>query len=169
MEADSIYQETVPFPLILVVLLLLGAVAALMLGLLIYQLAVAPLGSRPAPDWYYLVMFLFLTAICALVANFRRLNISITSQGVKVSFGMIRRSIPWGEVEDCYPDETVALGYGGWGIRVAKVRGKWRLAYTVVGHSRVVLSLRMGRFREFVFSTRNPQEVLRIARQQLGR
>ena len=169
MQADSIYEETVPFPLIRVVLAILTIFTLLMLFLLVYQLIIGPLGSKPAPSWFYLVMFLFLAVITVFITNFTKLSIKITSQAINISFGMIKQTILWGGIEDCYLDEAAPLSYGGWGIRIAKVKGKWRRVYNVVGYSGVVLSLNKGRFREFVFSTNNPQEVLGIVGRQIGK
>jgi hypothetical protein len=40
--------------------------------------------------------------------------------------------------------------------------------YNVVGGPRIVLSLKRGRFKEFVFSTKNPEEVIKIAKERIG-
>lgn len=167
--ADEIYREAIPFPLTKVILGILSVFTALMLFLLIYQLAFGPVGNRPAPDWFYLLMFFFLGGITVLVSNFREMTTRITSQSITVGFGWLKKTIPWSSVEDCYPDDTSALSYGGWGIRVARVKGNWRRAYSVIGCSGVVLKLKEGRLREFVFSTEDPEGILRIAGQQIGK
>ena len=66
--------------------------------------------------------------------------------------------ILWENIEDCYLDTASIVSYGGWGIRVGKVDDKWRLACNIIGIPRVMLSLNKGRFGEFVFSTKNPEE-----------
>ena len=75
MPADELYEETLPFPLATVATLVILLVALLMLILFVLQLVSGPLGNRPAPDWFYLVMFLFMSAVTFLVANFRVLTI----------------------------------------------------------------------------------------------
>ena len=164
---DEIYEETVPFPLIKVVLIILTVITLLMLFFLVYQLTVGPVGNRPAPDWLYLVMFLFFSGITAFVTNFSKLSIKMTTQSVIVGFGIMKKTISWDNIEGCYLDEAPGLSYGGWGIRLARIKGKWRSVYNVIGCPVIVLELRTGKFREFDFSTKNPQEVLEIVRQKI--
>ncbi len=168
MSADEIYGETIPFPLVKVILGILTIFTALMLFLLIYQLAIGPVGNRPAPAWFYLLMFLFLAGITAFVSNFKKLTTRITSTLITVSFGRMKKTVPWGNVEDCYLDDASTLRYGGWGIRIARVKGRWRHMYSVAGYPGVVLKLRQGRFREFVFSARDSEKILKIVEQQIG-
>ncbi|UCB43117.1 MAG: hypothetical protein JSV77_00255 [Dehalococcoidales bacterium] len=166
MPADELYEENLPFPLATVATLVILLVALLMLILFILQLSSGPLGSRPAPDWFYLLMFIFMSAITFLVANFRTLAIRITNQSVTVAYGLIRKTILWGDIEEGFLDSSSPLGYGGWGARIARVEGRWRLAFNVIGASKVVLRLRKGRAREFMFSTKNPEQVLAIIAQE---
>jgi hypothetical protein len=106
--------------------------------------------------------------LVAIIATFWRLTIRISPESIAVGYGRITRQIPWENVESCYLDETSAIYYGGFGIRFARIRGKWRMVYNIIGTPRVVLSLKAGRFREFVFSTKNPEEVLRIINDRIG-
>ena len=167
MKSDNVYQETLPFPLAKFALVILALFTLLMLFLFFYQIAVGPLGNRPAPNWFYLVMFVFLAVITAFVTNFTKLTISIDSQSITVRYGMMKKTILWGDIEGCYLDESSELSYGGWGIRMSRVKGKWRLVYNVVGYKGVVLALRQGRFREFVFSTSDPDGVIGIVKQRI--
>ncbi|MBL7165317.1 MAG: hypothetical protein ISS55_02375 [Dehalococcoidales bacterium] len=168
MSSDAVYEETIPFPLGLIAAGIITAFAVLMLVMLVLQLTGGPLGSRPAPDCFYIVMFVFLSAMSVFVTNFRKLTIRLTSQSITVAFGMLKRTMLWGNIEDCSRDESPAFAYAGWGIRMARVKGGWRLVYNVVGYPGVLLSLRAGRFREFVFSTKNAGQVLDIIRRQAG-
>jgi len=131
---------------------------------LLYQLLIGPLGTRPASN-----QFLLITALLffALAVNFTSLSVIVSSGGVVAAYGMLRHKIPRDNIEGCYLDETSAILYGGWGIRLGRVKGKWRLVYSVVGAPRVVLLLKKGWYREFAFSTRNPQEVINIIRNGL--
>jgi hypothetical protein len=166
--SDTVYEETIPFPLGLIAAGIIYAFAVLMLVLLVLQLTGGPLGSRPAPDWSYIVMFVFLSAIGVFVTNFRKLTIRSTPQSITVAFGVLKRTMLWGDIEDCSRDESPAFGYAGWGIRMVRARGRWRLVYNVVGYPGVLLSLRAGRFREFAFSTKNAEQVLDIIRRHAG-
>ena len=55
MESDTIYEETLSFPLGLIAAAVVSAFAVLMLVLLVLQLTGGPLGSRSAPDWFYII------------------------------------------------------------------------------------------------------------------
>ena len=165
MQTDEIYREEVPFHLAKFALVMLALFTIMMLVLFIYQLVVGPVGSRPAPGWFYLVMFFFLGGITVFVGNFNRLAVIITSQAITVGFGRIKKTILWGDIEGCDIDKASGLSYGGWGIRVSRVGGKWRLVYNVAGYQGILLALRTGRFREFVFSTRDPEGVMKIIKE----
>jgi len=168
MQVTEIYKETMPFLLAKLVMGMFVAIALLFLGLFAYQVLVGPVGDNPAPDWVYLLMFLWFAGFTALVSNFNKLAIAITAQSITVGFGAFKRVIPWNNVNSCYLDHASAIGsYGGWGMRIGKVKGKWRLVYNVIGCPAVVLELEKGRFREFVFSTKNPDGVIETARQQI--
>jgi len=93
----------------------------------------------------------------------------MTSGYISVGYGIIKHSILWENIEDCYLDNASTIRYGGWGIRIAKVKGKWRLVYNVIGGQCIVLSLKKGRFKEFVFSTGNPEQVIKLAKEQIDR
>ncbi|MCK4630513.1 MAG: hypothetical protein KAT40_03660 [Bacteroidales bacterium] len=144
---------------------ILSVITAVFFFLLFYQILVGPIGTNPAPNWFFLFMFLL---FLGMMINFSRLTIKLTPKHISVGYGVIKHSIPWENVEDCYLDEASTIKYGGWGIRIAKVKGKWRLVYNVVGGPRIVLSLKRGRFKEFAFSTKNPEEVIKIAKEQIG-
>jgi hypothetical protein len=90
-------------------------------------------------------------------------------RSVVVGYGIFKRTTFWENIERCYLDEVSSIRYGGWGIRIGRVKGRWRLVYNVIRGPRVVLSLKKGWFREFVFSTKNPEEVMKIVGQRIGR
>ncbi|MBZ9571784.1 hypothetical protein KJA15_00360 [Patescibacteria group bacterium] len=145
---------------------ILTAFTAGFLFVLVYQILVGPVGTRPASNWFFLLMFLLFLGV---TINFSRLSIRITHLSVKVSYGIFRHIITWENIKNCYLDEASIIRYGGWGIRIGRVKGKWRLVYNVIGAPRVVLLLKKGRFKEFVFSTEKPEEVMNIIREQTAR
>ena len=168
MRVPEIYKETIPFPLAKLIIGIFAAISLSLIVLLLYQVLGGPVGDNPSPDWFYLIMFLFFAGLTYFVTNFNKLSIEITTQSIKVDYGVLGRAIPWDDVNGCYQDEASAIGsYGGWGIPMGKVKGKWRLVYNVIGCPTVVLELGKGRFKEFVFSTKNPEMVLEVARQQI--
>ncbi len=170
MQVPEIYEEIVPFPLMKLVLGLFIALTIVFLVVFVYQVLVGPVGTKPGPDWLYIIMFLLFAGFTVLIRSFNKLAVIITTQSITVGFGVFKRVISWDDIHGCYLDDASAFGsYGGWGIRMAKVKGKWRLVYNVIGSPTVVLELKKGRFREFVFSTKNPEMVLEVARQQISK
>jgi len=115
MQVPEIYEETIPFPLMKLVLGMFIACTLLFLSLLVYQVLVGPVGDNPAPDWVYLLMFLWFAGFTALIRNFNKLAIRITTQWITVGFGVFKRVIRWDNVKGSYLDDASAIGsYGGW-------------------------------------------------------
>jgi len=147
-------------------ILLMGAVVAALLAALIGQLISGPADTNPTPNTFFIGMILLFLVIGA---NFATLTVRVTMYGISVGYGIIRHQIPWGEVIGCRVDEASALRYGGWGIRMGFVGGKRRLVYNILGAPRVVVERRLSRYEEFVFSTRNPDAVMRAINKGLGK
>jgi hypothetical protein len=161
MDSDYIYEEKI---FAKVIGGLLGVVSAIMLIVLIYQITVGPLGDSPELTIFFLIMFII---FFLLTLNFARLIIRISFQSVTVGYGIIKKRIPLENIENCEIDKTSAVRYGGAGIRTARIKGEWILVYNVVGGKRCVLKLKEGRFKKFVFSTKNPEEVVNVIKGQL--
>ena len=162
MQIENIYEEKIFSKGITIVL---AIATTSFLFVLLYQTIVGPFGSQPAPNWFFLVMFLL---FLGLTVNFSNLNIKMSPRYVSVGYGIFKHNIPWENIEDCYLDEASTIRYGGWGIRIGRVKGKWRLVYNVIGRPRVVLLLNKGKFKEFVFSTNHSQKVIEIVKQKVG-
>ncbi len=139
-------------------------VAGSLLSLILHQAAVGPWGDNPASNE---TLFVLLLVMVAIGVNFSRLSITINSKGLTVGYGILKKAIAWQKMVSSYQDETSAIMYGGWGIRLGRVAGKWRLVYNMLGRPRVVIVLQEGWYNEFVFSTQNPKEVIEILEQQL--
>ena len=163
MQTENLYEETI---FLWVFVAILSAFTAIFSFIVVYQILVGPFGDNPAPNRLFVLMTLLFLGI---TINFSRLSIEMTARSIVVGYGICKRRIPWENIERCYKDATSSIRYGGWGIRVGRVEGNWRLVYNVMGAPRVVLSLKSGFFREFVFSTKNPEAVMTIVRQKIGR
>jgi len=155
MQADNIYEEKIFLKGTTGVL---AVFTAGFLFALVYQIF-------PALNWFFLLMFLLFLGV---TINFNRLVIRMTPRSIAVGYGIFKHTIIWENIEGCYLDEASTIRYGGWGIRIGRVKGKWILVYNVIRCPRVVLSLRGGRFREFVFSTKSPEQVIKVVKQQIG-
>ena len=99
--------------------------------------------------------------------NFSKLTIRITSQEITIKYGIISHKQSWTNVSDVILDETSIIKYGGWGIRIGRFGGKWRLIFNVIGKKCLLLQLNQGRFHEFVFSTTNPEEIVKIIKERV--
>lgn len=163
MQSDNIYEEKIFSKWTTGIV---GFFTVGFLFVLIYQIFVGPIGANPAPNWFFLLMLLLFLGV---TINFSRLIIRMTPQSIAVSYGIFKHTIIWGNIEDCYLDGASAIRYGGWGIRIGKVEGKWRFVYNVMGGPRVVLSFKKGRFSEFVFSTKSPDEVMKKIKERISK
>jgi hypothetical protein len=142
----------------------LGAVTVFMIITLAYLILEESADEDP------IFVPIFTTIIISLVfltLNFGRLSIKVDYHTVTVGYGIIKKRIPLENIKDCNIDETPAIKYGGAGIRTIKIKGEWILVFNVVGGPRVALSLRQGRYKKFVFSTKNPEEVINVIKGQL--
>ena len=130
--------------------------AVVMFALFYVQRACGPLGDNPMPDWLYPVIAVFFLAIGFIVANFIRLTISLTPQGITASYGCFRHFEPWDNIAEVERDDSF---YGGWGIRAGYKNGGRVLIYNVMGAPVLSLKLTSGRRKYFGFSTKHPDEV----------
>ena len=146
-------------------ILIMSIVVLALLVVLIWQLVTGPLGTRPASNWFFVGMILFFLAVGI---NFATLTIRVTTWGISVGYGVIRHHIPWSNIAGCQLDKASAVRYGGWGIRLGWADGKRRLIYNILGSPRVVVEKRQGSYPEFVFSTRNPDGVMKAIREGIG-
>ncbi|MFA5056196.1 MAG: hypothetical protein WC562_08555 [Dehalococcoidia bacterium] len=166
----EIYREVVVFTMGRVIIVLFMVLTVFFLAMFISQITEGPVGDKPAPDWFFLMMSLFFILMTFVIVNFSKLVIKATSRSLTVAYGLFKRVIPWEDIAECYPDEVSALGnYGGYGIRIGRVNGRTRLVYNVLGGERVVLVLKKGRFNEFVFSTNDPDAVMGVIKGRIRR
>jgi len=160
---NTLYEETISPALMKIVIAVMGAIAVMFLAFYIVQVT----GGRidDSPSWYWLVMFIVFAVVTAFVTNFRKLTITITSSTITIRYSMLRSIINWENVEKCTHDKGSSLGYGGFGLRIARGHGTWIRAYNLMSRPRVALDLKTGRSRRIVFSTDNPDQIMEIAKQ----
>lgn len=162
MSSLEIYRETIWWRLII----LLIAVVDIPLIASIWLVS----SVSPPDDPLELPLLIALLVIVSLIViAFSRFTVVLTNSGIAVGFGVSKGRFKWDEVEDCYPDQASALRYGGFGIKGGIYEGRKRLVYNVTGAKRVVLKVRGRKYDEFVFSARNPEQVMRLIRMQIGR
>jgi hypothetical protein len=99
--------------------------------------------------------------------SYRTLVIRMTPDSVVLTFGVVRWTVLLENVEHCALDETSLWRIGGAGLHFTSIRGRYRAMLNFLEHPRVVLALRKkrGLVRDVVFSTKRPEEVLRLVRE----
>jgi hypothetical protein len=115
------------------------------------------------------VIFLVLSCFFLFyVVNYRTLIIHITADALKLTFGIFAWTVPFNNIESCSRDEIPALmKYGGAGIHFMMIGNRYRASFNFLEYPRVVIAFRnkVGPVRDISFSTRQPDQVLRIIRQ----
>lgn len=105
------------------------------------------------------LIFLFYTI------NYRTLEISLSAKALRLQFGVFRWKIPLDNMEDCRLDELpLAMRLGGAGIHFMMIHQRYRASFNFLEYPRVVVALKKkaGPVQEISFSTRRPDEVLRL-------
>lgn len=153
---ENIYEETVPAKWMTITF---AGITILLFSILLYQVINGPIRAEPAPNIAYLGLTLLFLGV---TLNFRKLKIRIDSEDITAGYGIFKNTISWNKVEKTYLDEASTARYGGWGLRIGRVKGNWRIVYNVVSGPRVVVSSKKGTFRELVFSTKKPEEIMKI-------
>jgi Ca2+/Na+ antiporter len=106
-------------------------------------------------------LFLFYTV------NYRVLVIHLTSDSLKLTFGIFKWLVPIDNIENCSLDEIPALmRYGGAGIHFMSIRNRYRASFNFLEYPRIVLGLKrkVGSVQDVSFSTRYPDLVLKHIR-----
>lgn len=160
MSSVALYEETITWRLIIVLVL---GVLTFSAGVVMYVYANEPDEDPMAP----FVILIVVAVGLGTTLSFSRLSIRATLEGISIGFGRIRTSFRWEQVEDCYPDEASAIRYGGFGIRGGRFKGKSRLVYNITGAPRLVLKVKGSKYDELVFSTKRPDELMRIIKGQI--
>ena len=118
------------------------------------------------------VFFLILSCFFLFYAvNYRTLIIRITSESLKLSFGIFQWTVPFDNIESCSIDEIPAFNkYGGAGIHFMFVEKRYRASFNFLEYPRLVIAFKnkVGPVRDISFSTRQPDEVLRIIREGIS-
>jgi energy-coupling factor transporter transmembrane protein EcfT len=119
--------------------------------------------------WNFLsiVFLLFLVIFLFYSLNYRTLTIRLTPDALKLTFGIFTWTIPIGNIESCNLDNPPPVKkFGGAGIHFMFVDDRYRASFNFLEYPRVVIALRKkGMVRDISFSTRRPDEVLRLLRE----
>jgi hypothetical protein len=135
------------------------AFTILSITLLVWRTSTAGLDGLGLAFLFVSVFFLFYSL------NYRTLVVRLTADALKLEFGIFSWTILLDNVEGCRLDDLpVLMRYGGAGIHFMFIRRRYRASFNFLEHPRVVISLkrRAGPVRDVSFSTRRPDEVIRL-------
>ena len=128
-----------------------------------FQLIYGTVGSNPSPNWF---RALFIALFILLTINFRHIEIKLTDEYIKVSYGIFSKTLNWVDIIDCEADEKNQ--FYGWGIRVGRYKKQWVQVYNVIGGPRVVFLTGKKTPKGLIISTKNSQEILNIAKRKIS-
>jgi hypothetical protein len=144
---------------------LFAGLAVLFLLLSIWRVKVNGMNGLAAVFLVLSCIFLF------YVVNYRTLSVRITPGTLKLTFGIFTWTVPFDNIESCSLDEIPALmKNGGAGIHFMFIRNRYRASFNFLEYPRVVIAFKnkVGPVRDISFSTRQPDEVLRIIREGIS-
>jgi len=136
---------------------------AIMVPFLVYVLWRVITVAADAPSAVVFCLFAFFLFYSI---NYRTLTIRITRRSLKLVFGIFTWTVPLEDIRDCHLDEALPLllRFGGAGIHFMWVHGRYRVSFNFLEYPRVVVGLkrRARLVKDVSFSTRRPQEVVRL-------
>ena len=116
-------------------------------------------------------IFLFSTIIFLFYSvNYRTLVIRLTAQSLKLTFGLFTWSVPLENVAECRLDDIPRMMYlGGAGIHFMSIRHRYRASLNFLEYPRVAIALKRkrGPVQDLSFSTRRPDELIRLIRERI--
>jgi len=122
-------------------------------------------GRPDALAWVFLCLSGVFLFYCV---NYRELVIRLTSESLKLTFGIFTWTVRLCNVEECRLDEIpVLMRMGGAGIHFMSIHRRYRASLNFLEYPRVVIALKrkQGPVRDVSFSTRRPDDVVRLVRE----
>lgn len=116
-------------------------------------------------DVWAIIFLGFFSFFLFYTLNFRTLLIRLTAKSLYLTFGIFTRRIPLENIAACYLDHLpYLLKYGGAGIHFMFVRNRYRASFNFLEYPRIAIEFkhRAGLVQDISFSTRHPDEVLRL-------
>lgn len=166
----QLYSETVASPVWWILLVICVVCVLVLAGYFTYV--------GELLDWANLIMLLFSIVAMLYFFNFSKLKISATTSAITVRYGVLKRVIAWEDIADCHADisDYYTEGFNLVSLEslLPVVRSKRKLVYhrgwhPSEGKHHVVLNLRRGEIEEFSFSAKNPEAVIDLVKQHIGK
>jgi len=160
-KEKPVYSENLKLPYAIIMKPIFGLLCMGFFGLFWYQRYADPLLPEAIPNWINLILSILLLRFFLLALNFSTLHLEITSRGILISFGLIKRNIEWKFIEDCRILQGRFRAIW-WRLPLDRSGGKWRNVFQIPGYPQISLRVKKQRFIEVIFSTREPEKVKRI-------
>jgi hypothetical protein len=103
--------------------------------------------------------------------NYRTLLIHLTTDSLKLTFGIFTWTIPVDNIQEYSLDELpVIMKYGGAGIHFMIIRKRYRASFNFLEYPRVVIAFtrKVGLVQDISFSTRRPDDMLQLIREAIS-
>lgn len=123
-------------------------------------------------DVLAVVFFCFFGFFVFYSVNYRTLIIRLTAESLNLTFGIFTWKVPLENLEACCLDDNLPLlmKYGGAGIHFMFIRNRYRASFNFLEYPRVVIAFKRkaGPVRDISFSTRRPDDVLRLIQEAVS-
>jgi hypothetical protein len=116
-------------------------------------------------DWVAILCACFVVIFLFYSINYKALLIRLYPESLKLTFGIFSWTVPVDNIGECSLDELpVIMKYGGAGIHFMTIRKRYRASFNFLEYPRVVIAFKkkVGPVRDISFSTRNPDEIIRL-------
>jgi Ca2+/Na+ antiporter len=141
------------------------AFTVIFLLLLIWQVDVGGL------DFLAVIFLCFFSLFFFYTINYRNLIIRLTNKCLKLTFGLIKWTVPMDNIEDyCLDKIPIFMRMGGAGIHFMIIHKRYRASFNFLEYPRVVIAfkIKVGLVRDISFTTRRPDDVLRLIREAIS-
>ncbi len=159
MSAEVVFEEHTPFFLFLFIML---SMAIIFIVLLIVQIFIGPVGSRPAPNWIFIV---FISIFLFLSIAFWRYSVVLTSEYIQVGFPLYHVRISWEDICSVKKAENIPA-YAGYGIILIKYNGSWIRAFNMPQMEKLLLDVKGRKYSRLLISVKNSERVISYIRQK---
>ena len=159
MSSDLLYEEKLSSGRTRTLFVILTALCLVLYG---WRRSAGDTGALTGVIGFFSAMFLF------YVLNYHTLVVRLTPASLALTFGLFTWRVPLDNVQDVALDDLPAFKRnGGAGIHFMTIRGRYRASFNFLEYPRVVIALKKpaGPVLDISFSTRRPDEVIRVIRQ----
>lgn len=141
------------------------ALTILFFLLLVWRVSADGLDVLAAVFFFFFVFFLFYSV------NYRTLIIRLTSESLKLTFGIFTWTVALDNIEECHLDDIpILMRMGGAGIHFMFIRKRYRALFNFLEYPRVAITFKRkeGLVRDISFSTGLPDDVLRLIQEAVS-